>query len=188
MKDDHAGRDELVAALRTALASAFEQQTAGVEPTDVVGLGVFTDADATSMVVVGNTRDHRDAVIAAKPEYADDAVWDMGQWSTPARGMTGLGPSPLKPFERVFEQVHRDIQGDAESGEPVMRSRRFIWGAILAAMVELRGDGFFARWPDAVIEMDAYDAEVEFEEIAGWVDELNPPEVARGFHEFLGVD
>lgn len=187
LPDDPTAPGVLSAALTPALATALERQVTGVPDAEVVGLGVFTDADATSIVAVANTRAHLDAMVAAKPRYAADQVWDMGAWWTPARDTPPREPDPLHGFEAAFGQVHDRLQGDADAGAPVMASRRFIWDAILAALVDLRAGGFFARWPNAVIEMDAYDAEIDFEEIAGWGDRLNPPEVARGFRAFLGI-
>jgi len=85
------GSADLGPALEQAIAAV-----AGRSPAeDIVGVGIATDADATSIVAFANSRSHLAQLIAEDPGYAMEYTWNIGQWNLDVTGWDGLG-DPLE--------------------------------------------------------------------------------------------
>jgi len=54
-----------------------------------------------------------------------------------------------------------------------------------AALAELRSEGFFDRWPDAVVVLDAMDAAITNDQRRAWIRAVNTADDARAHEEWL---
>lgn len=163
-----------------ALEQALIAVTGRLPAEDIVGIGVATDADATSIVAFANSRENLDRMIKEDPEYAIDSRWHLGEWDMDATQVDG---------EDTLKAVRAEIQR-AKQAEPRGSDefRMAIWNAIADAMAESVRNGFFDRWANAKRVFLPLDADVSEEQIAAWNAPLNAPEDFAEFREFLQLD
>ncbi|MDG9684169.1 DUF4303 domain-containing protein [Streptomyces sp. DH18] len=157
---------------------------------DVVGVGIATDADATSIVAFAHSRQHFDAMIAEDPEFVIDVKWHLGEWDLDIAGAQGID-DPLAPIRAEAERAQQRFTGS--SAEPVavpgLRAfRRVVWDSISQALTDSVARGFFEQWPNAVRVFLPLDADISGDDIARWNAALNDQLGTAEFREFLQVD
>ncbi|MFI0932869.1 hypothetical protein ACH4RG_14105 [Streptomyces sp. NPDC021019] len=142
------GSDRLGPALdRAVLALAGR-----ISADDVVGVGVATDADATSIVACAHSRHHLDQMIAEGTEFAIAVKWHLGEWHPDIVGLQGID-DPLVPIRAESERAKQRFTGT--SADPVavpgLRAfRRAVWDSVSQASTDSVARGFFEQWPSAV--------------------------------------
>jgi hypothetical protein len=174
-------------AARTAprFRAALEALVEGQPDAEVVGLGISTDADATAVVAAANTRRNLDSRIEQTPAYPRYCRWSTGEWdllSIDVRpgGADGLGP--------VHDEVERfaDAAEDGELEEATSADvRTAAWRAMSMALAMLRRDGFFDRWPNAVVVLEAVDAAVTDDQRRAWIRAIDTAEHADEHEQWL---
>ncbi|WP_426500503.1 DUF4303 domain-containing protein [Streptomyces sp. D54] len=178
--------DRLQPALERALLAVAGQLVAD----DVVGVGIATDADATSIVAFAHSRQHFDAMIAEDPEFVIDVKWHLGEWDLDIVGAQGID-DPLAPIRAEAERAQQRFTGS--SAEPVavpgLRAfRRVVWDSISQALTDSVARGFFEQWPNAVRVFLPLDADISGDDIARWNAALNDQLGTAELREFLQVD
>ncbi|MFA4840329.1 MAG: DUF4303 domain-containing protein [Agrococcus sp.] len=169
-------RPELEAAM---LAAAGDRPTG-----EIAGIGVSTDADATSVVAFANSRGNLDRMVAEEPEFALDSKWHIGEWDLDATGTA----DPLEPVRRELEQAKPNGAGSQLAGAAVEGMQEFrlaVWDAIAHAMAVSAAEGFFDRWPDAAKVFMPLDADVDEEQLAAWSAPLNDARSVEELRTFL---
>lgn len=123
--------DDLTVRLRNALASNFQLLTADLDPADVVGVGAYTDADATNVVAAVHTRDHYRAALERRPQYANYFLWSIGEWD-------------LRSFEHLDEDALQSVNSelltrsrDASIAPARDVYRTTVWNAVVRALSEV---------------------------------------------------
>ncbi|MBE1576065.1 DUF4303 domain-containing protein [Amycolatopsis roodepoortensis] len=168
--------------LRSALEQAIAAVAGQLPPDDVAGVGIATDADATSIVAFAHSRRHLDEMIAEDPEFAIDARWHLGEWDMDIRGAEGID-DPLEPVRAEAERVKRRC-----TDSDLREFRRTVWDSISQALTASVAAGFFEQWPNAVRAFLPLDADVSEADIARWNAALNGQAETAEFREFLQVD
>jgi hypothetical protein len=180
---------ELGHGIGQALERAILAVTGRLPAEDIVGVGIATDADATSIVAFANSRQNLDGMIAEEPELAIDSRWHLGEWD-----MDVTQVDADDPLEPVRAEAHRAKQliTSRDEGRAVSRDlsafRMAVWDAVSHAMAESATNGFFDRWPHANRVFLPLDAEVSEEQILVWNTPLNRPEDLTELREFLQLD
>ncbi|MFF8506077.1 DUF4303 domain-containing protein [Streptomyces anulatus] len=176
------------------LGSGIEQAVlavAGQLPADdVVGVGIATDADATSIVAFAHSRRHFDEMIADDPEFSIDVKWHLGEWDLDIVGVQGID-DPLASIRAEAERAQQRFTGSsAESvAVPGLREfRRAVWDSISQALTDSVARGFFEQWPNAVRVFLPLDADVSGDDIARWNAALNDQVGTAEFRGFLQID
>jgi hypothetical protein len=176
---------DLAERIRPQLEAAM-LAAAGARPDgEIAGVGVSTDADATSVVAYANSRAHLDRMVAEEPEYALDSKWHIGEWDLDA---AGASPDPLEPVRHELEQSKPTAAGSQLEGFAVGGMQEFrhaIWSAIAQAMAAAAAEGFFDRWPAAAKVFMPLDADVDEEQIAAWSAPLNDAPSVLELRTFL---
>lgn len=175
--------------LGEVLEQAMVVVTGRLPAEEIVGVGIATDADATSIVAFANSRENLERMIEEEPEYAIDSRWHLGEWDMDATQVDE--PDPLEPVRAEAERAKALVSspGDGSSGSRELAEFRMaIWDAISRAMAESAAAGFFERWPDAKRVFLPLDADVSEEQIAAWNEQLNPPADYAEFRQFLQLD
>ncbi|MFD8824228.1 DUF4303 domain-containing protein [Streptomyces sp. NPDC059605] len=178
--------DRLGPALERAVAAVAGQLPAD----DVVGVGIATDADATSIVAFAHSRQHLDEMTAEEPEFAIDVKWHLGEWDMDIAGAEGTG-DPLEPIRAEAERAKQRFTGSSTGpvAVPGLREfRRTVWDSISQALTDSVARGFFEQWPNAVRVFLPLDAEVTEDDIAQWNAALNDRAGTAEFREFLQID
>ncbi|MFF3395465.1 DUF4303 domain-containing protein [Streptomyces sp. NPDC002669] len=178
--------DRLGPALERAVAAV-----AGQLPAEgVVGVGIATSADATSIVAFAHSRHHLDEMTAEDPEFAIDVKWHLGEWDMDIVGAEGID-DPLEPIRAEAERAGRRFTG-SDTGPlavPGLREfRRTVWDSISRALTDSVARGFFEQWPNAVRVFLPLDADVPESDIAQWNAALNDRAGTAEFREFLQID
>ena len=156
---------------------------------DIVGVGIATDADSTSIVAFANSRENLDRMIAEEPEYAIDSRWHLGEWDMDATQVDAEDPlEPVRAEAERAKQLIASPDGVQAGSRDLDAFRTAVWNAISNAMAQSVADGFFDRWPNAKRVFLPLDADVSEEQIAAWNAPLNPPEDLAEFREFLQLD
>lgn len=153
---------------------------------DVAGIGIATDADATSVVALANSRTNLDRMVADEPEFALDSRWHVGEWDLDVAH--AAGPDPLEPVRQELEQAKSAATGTPLSGSSVggiQEFRHAVWGALAEALAASAADGFFDRWPDAARVFMPLDGDVDEEQLAAWSAPLNDAAVVAELRRFL---
>lgn len=157
--------------LQYALASNFRLLTADVDPADVIGVGAYTDADATNVVAAVHTRGHYQASLARRPQYANYFLWSIGEWD-------------LLSFEQLEEDALQPINDEllakshnASTGPSRDAFRKTVWDAVVRALSAVADSGVVASFTGAVCAFEPIDAGVDETEIRGWTAQLNTPEL-----------
>ncbi|MFI6896112.1 DUF4303 domain-containing protein [Streptomyces sp. NPDC050256] len=176
------------------LGSALEravQAVAGQLPADdVVGVGIATDAGATSIVAFAHSRQRFDEMIAEDPEYAIDVKWHLGEWDLDIVGVEGTD-DPLAAIRAEAERAALRFTGSSADplAVPGLRAfRRAMWDSISQALTDSVARGFFDQWPNAVRVFLPLDADVSGDDIARWNAALNDQVSTAEFREFLQLD
>ncbi|MBQ1116451.1 DUF4303 domain-containing protein [Streptomyces sp. C3-3] len=157
---------------------------------DVVGVGIATDADATSIVAFAHSRQHFDEMIAEDPEFVIDVKWHLGEWDLDIVGVQGID-DPLVPIRAEAERAQQRFTGSSAGpvAVPGLREfRRAVWDSISQALTDSVGRGFFEQWPNAVRVFLPLDADVSSDDIARWNAALNDQVSTAEFQEFLQID
>ncbi|CAM3236773.1 DUF4303 domain-containing protein [Stackebrandtia soli] len=178
----------------TGLGPALEQAIAAVAgqlPTeDIVGVGIATDADATSIVAFANSRSHLAQMITEDPDYAIDCKWHIGEWDLDITGREGFD-DPLKSIRASAAHGMKLLMlPDAPAAVvPGLREFRMtVWDSLSCAMTDSVARGFFEQWPDAVRVFLPLDADISERQIAEWNSALNDPAEYDQFRRFLQLD
>lgn len=112
------------------LEQAITTVTSRLPATEIAGVGIATDADATSIVALANSRHHLDKMISGEPEFAIDSRWHLGEWDMDVTQVGGAG-DPLEPTRAELERAKQLIT--ASAGDPTavlgMREFRMTFGA-----------------------------------------------------------
>ncbi|MDR7233941.1 DUF4303 domain-containing protein [Agrococcus sp. BE272] len=178
--------DRIQPMLEAAMLAAAGSRPDG----EIAGIGISTDADATSVVAFANSRQNLDAMVADEPEFALDSKWHIGEWDL---DVTGSGaPDQLEPLRAELEQAKPSADastGTAGFAVPGMQEfRHAVWGAIAAAMAASAAEGFFDRWPTAAHVFMPLDADVDEQQLADWSAPLNDAEGVAELRAFLQLD
>jgi len=163
-----------------AIEQALLAVTSRLPAEDIVGVGIATDADSTSIVAFANSRENLDRMIAEEPEYAIDSRWHLGEWDMDA--------TQVRAEAERAKQLIASPDGVQAGSRDLDAFRTAVWNAISNAMAQSVADGFFDRWPNAKRVFLPLDADVSEEQIAAWNAPLNPPEDLAEFREFLQLD
>jgi hypothetical protein len=166
----------LTAALRDAFAAGFTQLTQAHDPGEIVGYGVCSDDDASSLYLAAHTRTARDAQIDEEPDYAVDFVWNPDEWDLPDEDGGD---------EDLLSSVNQAIA--AQDTSDIDAHRILVWSAAVDAMAQLIDDGFFARSPEAirvVLVMDGGDEAAQVD----WNVRLNSEDRRPELAEYFGLD
>ncbi|MFH9202066.1 hypothetical protein ACH4KO_31465 [Streptomyces anulatus] len=178
--------DRLGPALERALLAVAGQLVAD----DVVGVGIATDADATSIVAFAHSRQHFDEMIAEDPEFAIDVKWHLGEWDLDIVGAQGID-DPLAPIRAEAERAQQRFTGSSAEPVAVPGPRAFrmvVWDSISQALTDSVARGFFEQWPNAVRVFLPLDADISGDDIARWNAALNDQLGTAEFREFLQID
>lgn len=171
--------DDLSARLQDALASNFRLLTADVDPADVVGVGAYTDADATNVVAAVHTRGHYQASLERRPQYANYFLWSIGEWD-------------LLSFEQLEEDALQSINDElvatshaASTGPSRDAFRTTVWDAVVQALSAVADTDVVASFGGAVRAFEPIDADVAESEIRGWTAQLNAPELMAQYDSWV---
>ncbi|MEU4178854.1 hypothetical protein [Streptomyces sp. NPDC026589] len=178
--------DRLGPALERAVLTVAGQSPAD----DVVGVGIATDAGATSIVAFAHSRHHLDGMTAEEPEFAIDVKWHLGEWDLDIVGVQGID-DPLAPIRAEAERARQRFTGAGADpvAVPGLRVfRRAVWDSISQTLTDAVARGFFEQWPNAVRVFLPLDADVSGDDIARWNAALNDPADTAEFREFLEID
>ena len=175
-----------VTSLVPQLRAAFRRLVEGLPPDAVVGLGVYTDSDATSIMAAANTRANLDRLGARYPDDRETFRWSTGEWDrTTVDVVERGGPDDLAAAtaeaERAAEAV---LSGDAP-GEDHQSFRFTVWEAIVTAMSVLFDDGFFDPWPVAIQVFDVPDFGLDPATVIDWTAEMNTDAAAADFERWV---
>lgn len=176
--------------LRPAVEQAVAAVAGQVPAEDVVGVGIATDAGATSIVAFAQSRHHLDEMIAEEPEYALDSKWHLGEWDLDIVGVEGTD-DPLAPIRAEAERAAERFAGPSAglvAGPGLREFRTTVWSALSQVLAESVARGFFAQWPNAVRVFLPLDADVSEHDIAEWNATLNDQAGTAEFREFLQID
>ncbi|TDE91495.1 DUF4303 domain-containing protein [Occultella glacieicola] len=172
-----------------ALEQAIVAVTSRLPAGDIVGVGVATDADATSIVALANSRQNLDRMIAEEPQFAVDSTWHLGEWDMDVTQVDA--DDPLAPVRAEADRVKRLITSPGDGRAPSQHLGEFraaLWDAIAHALAQSATHGFFDRWPSAKRVFLPLDADVSEERIAAWNTPFNRPEDLGELREFLQLD
>jgi hypothetical protein len=176
--------------LGTALERAIAAVAGQLPADDVAGVGIATDADATSIVAFAQSQRHLDEMIAEDPEFATDARWHLGEWDLDILGAEGVD-DPLEPIRAEAERARRrcpDSSAGPGTAPDLREFRRAVWDSIAQALTASVAAGFFEQWPNAVRVFLPLDADVPEVDIAQWNAALNDQAGTAEFREFLQID
>lgn len=164
---------------------AFEALLADRSPEEIAGLGVYTDADAAAVVVAANTAANLEARVAQAPTYPRYFRWSPGEWDLLSFERTPGGADGLGPLNDEIERLAGAAEDGELDGATTRDVREAAWRAMLSSLVALRSDGFFERWPDAVVVLDAMDAAITNEQRRAWIRAINDADDATAHEEWL---
>ena len=180
-----AWRTAFAETLRPRLAAALDALASAVPAADIVGLGVYSDSDAGSIIPAVNTRAHRDELVLGDPDWAEDYTWSIGEWDrTP---FDHPEATQLDALSDELERVGREARD--EDGQAGLEAfRRAAWSAVADAMAQLFEAGWFDRWPDAVQVFIPADGVVAETQLADWNERCNTAQDAARFRAWVVVD
>lgn len=153
--------------LRTAIAADLRLLTNGLAEDEVVGVGVYTDADASNIVVAAQTRQHLDGLIRSRPHYRNHFRWSIGEWDR-----LSFEALELDALDGINDELAAASDGprrsDAREG-----CRFMIWEAIVEALAGIVSDGHLSRFRDAVRAFEPMDGGVDEQTMRGWTARIN---------------
>lgn len=152
--------------LQPAIVESLRALTSSAT-SEVIGVGVYTDDMGSSLVAGANERRFYENLIAEDPGYDAYYRFYIGDW---ALFSSDLAPDPLEEANaRLAAEWTAARNQNAETG----RLSRAVWDATMTAMLALKAQGFFTRWPQAVVVFQPIDASISDEEVSDWVRSLN---------------
>lgn len=189
MKDDlHDWCGQLLIDAKPVLELAMLAVACRQPVAEIVGVGISTDSDATSVVAFANSRSNLDRLVAEDPKSILDYTWHIGEWDL---DLAGYGvDDPLVALRHRLEQAKpRPRESSTGSiGVPGMQEfRRAVWNTIAQAMAESAREGFFDRWPGAAKIFMPLDADVSESQLSAWSAPLNEESQAADLRSFLGM-
>ena len=153
--------------LRTAIAADLRLLTDGLADDEVAGAGVYTDADASNIVVAVQTRQHLDGLIQRRPRYRNYFRWSMGEWDR--RSFEALKDDALKGInDELATMWDMPRLGDARD-----EWRSALWEEIVEALAGIVSQGHLNRFSDAVRAFEPMDGDVDEKTIRGWTARIN---------------
>ncbi len=165
-EDLDAWGDELRERLRAALITDIRGLTDGIADDDVLGVGAYTDADASNVVAAVQTRSHYESLVERRPQYRNYFRWSIGEWDRLS-------------FEELESDALAEINDElaakvgALAGEALDELRATVWDAIVDALAEVAAHGHLDRFPEAVRVFEPVDADVSEDEIRAWTARIN---------------
>jgi|GEM_PF-1327152 len=177
---------DLGPALKQAIAAVAGQ----LPDEDIVGVGIATDADATSIVAFANSRSHLAQMITEDSDHAIDYKWHLGEWDLDITGREGFN-DPLNSIRASAAhgmKLFMPSDAPAAAGPGLREFRETVWDSLSCAMTDSVARGFFDRWPDAVRVFLPLDADISERRIAEWNAALNDPAEYEQFRRFLQLD
>lgn len=166
----------LTTTLHEAFAAGFTQLIAGRDAGEIVGYGVCSDSDASSLYLAAHTRSARDEQVAEDPKYASSYVWNPDEWDLPDEDDidSDLVPAANQAIEALDDS---DIAAHRET----------VWSAVVDAMAQLVDEGFFARSPQAIRVVLVTDGGDEATQ-CDWNVRLNSEDRRPELVEFFGLE
>lgn len=158
------------------------------DPAQIVGLGIYTDADAISVVAAANTADNLAAQTRAEPEDAEYYRWAPQEWDLNTVNLVEAGGADAladtcHELEAVAQAVDR-----GEAGSDTMHEFRFItWYLLVTALAQLFAEGAFDAYPNAIHSFEAFDAEVDDETLRDWMGQINTGPAAAAYSAWLAT-
>lgn len=153
--------------LGPAIAAGIRSLTDGVPAGDVLGVGVYTDADASNIVVAVQTRAHHEALVQRRPEYRNYFRWSIGEWDALSFDVAEGDALQAINDDLAARADHLD---DSTSADLV---RSVVWESVVAAFTGVIGDGLLDRFPHAVRVFEPTDADVAEETLRAWTARIN---------------
>ena len=145
---------------------------------DVVGVALYTDADASTLIPAALTRGHRAKLVAENPELAELYGWDPDEWDLQLPATQANVLDPLMAKVRTLA---------AEVGEDRWRSFTILaWTWMTEGMKNLEKEGFFdASYPGANVVFWITDYRAHVDTVIDWAELLNPPERSAPYVAWL---
>lgn len=155
-------RDELRAAIRTAVSGLTEGHD------DIVGVAVFTDIDASTLVPSAETGSHLRHNRALDASLTEFYPWCPDEWGVQA------GEDGTTPLDAVAGKINHIGQSIPDGDDwSVYTDSVFAW--VVDVMSSLVDDGWFAEhYPDANVVFYVTDADIPAETVIEELEELNP--------------
>lgn len=153
--------------LGPAIAADIRWLTDGVAAGDVLGVGGYTDADASNIVVAVLTRAHHEALVQRRPEYPNYFRWSIGEWDR--LSFEVVEEDPLQPINDDLA-ARADHLGESATADLI---RSVVWESIVAAFAGVVVDGLLDRFPHAVRVFEPTDADVAEETVRQWTARIN---------------
>lgn len=152
--------------LQEAIPSALESVTRS--RVGVVGVALYTDADASTLIPAALTRKHRGELAAEYPDYAELYAWDPDEWDLQLPADQAGVLDPLMAKVRMLAP---------EVGEENWRSFTIMaWTWMTEGMKNLAQEGFFeTTYPGANVSFWITDYRPHVDTMIEWVELLNPP-------------
>lgn len=166
---------------RTALEALVDSQA----DEEIVGLGISTDADATAVVAAANTRDNLETRIAQTPTYPRYFRWSTDEWDLLSIDVLPGGADGLDPLNEEVERFADAAEDGELDGATTSDVRAAAWRAMSMALAALRREGFFDRWPKAVVVLEAVDAAVTNDQRRSWIRAIDTAEHADEHEQWL---
>ena len=145
---------------------------------DVVGVALYTDADASTLIPAALTRGRRDELAAEYPAYAELYAWDSDEWDL-------LLPSDragaLDPLMAKVRTLAAEVDDDNWTSFTILA-----WTWMTEGMKNLRQEGFFdAAYPGANVSFWITDHRASVDTMSDWAQLLNPPERSAPYVAWL---
>jgi len=175
-----------VADLKPQLRASLTRLVDGRPREEILGLGAYTDADATSIVAVANTRAHHEALVDAHPEHRLYYLWSPGEWDlTTVAAIENGEPDDLASAVAEAERVGNEVSAGRAGQDDYGTFRYITWEAIVTALGQLFDEGFFDPWPLAVQVFDVPETEIEPSTLTEWMAEINTDAAAAQYAQWL---
>jgi hypothetical protein len=159
--------EELRGRLQDAIAADLRALTDGVADTEVLGVGAYTDADASNVAVAVQTRAAYDSLVERRPQYRSYFRWSLGEWDRLSFEELDDDALAAVNAERA-EEV-----GALEEGEALDSLRSTVWNAVVDAIAGAAAAVELDRFPHAVRVFEPVDADVSEDEIRAWTARIN---------------
>ena len=162
--------------LQERIPAALEAVTAGRD--DVVGVALYTDADASTLIPAALTRKHRAELAAEYPTYAELYAWDPDEWDLQLPADQAGVLDPLMAKVRALAK---------EVDEENWRSFTILaWTWMTEGLKNLVQEGFFeASYPGANVSFWITDYHAHVDTMIEWAELLNPPERSAPYVAWL---
>lgn len=162
--------------LQERIPVALAQVAAGHD--DVVGVALYTDADASTLIPAALTQGRRAELAAEYPEYAELYGWDSDEWDLQlASGQAGA----LDPLMAKVRTLAAEVDDDNWNSFRILA-----WTWMTEGMKNLRQEGFFdAAYPGANVSFWITDYRASVATMCDWAQLLNPPERSAPYVAWL---